>query len=316
MADNTKAKAASAESSDAREPIGSAGGSKPTAAKPSAGLYLVATPIGNLADVTMRARDHLAGADLIACEDTRVTGRLLSAFGIATPMTAYHEHNAARVRPKLIEQIKCGKAVALVSDAGSPLISDPGYKLVRAAIEAGLPVTSLPGPSALVAALQLSGLPSDRFFFGGFLPAKTKARRDALGEVAALTATLVFFESPRRLTASLADMAAVLGPRPAAVARELTKRFEEVVRGDLGALAEDYAARAAPKGEIVVIIGPPAAEAAQWSDAELDARLTEALGTGSLKDAVAGLAKASGRPKREVYDRALRLAEAAKGPRR
>lgn len=299
-----KANAGPADSTNAREPIGSGGGSKPTA-----GFYLVATPIGNLGDLTFRARDTLSGVDLIACEDTRVTRKLLSAYGITTKLQSYHEHNAERVRPRLIEAVKCGKAVALVSDAGSPLISDPGYKLVCAAAEAGLPVTSLPGASAVLTALQLSGLPTDRFLFAGFLPAKAKARRDALGEWAGLRASLVFFESPHRLAASLADMAAELGPRRAAVARELTKRFEEVVRGDLAALAARYAAVPTPKGEIVVVVEPAAAENRALSDDELDARLAEALAAGSLKDAVASVSADSGRPKREVYRRALEVAE-------
>ena len=299
-----KANAGPADAATGREPIGSGGGSKPTA-----GLYLVATPIGNLGDLTFRARETLSGVDLIACEDTRVTRKLLSAYGITAKLQSYHEHNAEHVRPRLIEAVECGKAVALVSDAGSPLISDPGYKLVCAAAEAGLSVTSLPGASAVVTALQLSGLPTDRFLFAGFLPAKTKARREALGEWAGLRASLVFFESPHRLAASLADMAAVLGPRPAAVARELTKRFEEVVRGDLAALASGYAAGPAPKGEIVVVVGPAAVGSKVLSDDELDARLAAALAAGSLKDAVASVSADSGRPKREVYGRALQLAE-------
>ena len=299
-----KANAGPADETIAGEPIGRKGGSKPTA-----GLYLIATPIGNLGDLTFRARDTLLAVDLIACEDTRVTRKLLSAYGITTKLQSYHEHNAERVRPRLIEAAKCGKAVALVSDAGSPLISDPGYRLVRAAAEAGLPVTSLPGASAVVTALQLSGLPTDRFLFAGFLPAKAKARRDALSEWADLRASLVFFESPHRLAASLADMAAQFGARQAAVARELTKRFEEVVRGDLAALAARYAAGPTPKGEIVVVVEPAAAESRILSDDELDARLAEALAAGSLKDAVASVSRDSGRPKREVYSRALRLAD-------
>ena len=273
-----------------------------------AGLYLVATPIGNLGDISRRALEVLRRADRIACEDTRVTRKLLSAEGIATPTTAYHDHSGPRERRRLLDAVAAGAAIAVVSDAGTPLVSDPGFKLVREAIEAGLPVTALPGPSAPLVALLLSGLPSDRFFFGGFLPAKSGARRQALQDVAGLDASLIFFEGASRVAASLADMAAVLGDREAAVARELTKLHEEVRRGGLAGLAAHYAESGAPKGEIVVVVGPPAPQEA-GEGFDLDAALAEALKHGSLRDAAATVAAASGLPRRRVYARALELAK-------
>ncbi len=277
------------------------------------GLHLVACPIGNLADVTLRALATLDQADLLACEDTRYTRRLLQAHGLDRPdrsLVAYHEHNAARVRPKLIEALKRGETVALVSDAGTPLVSDPGYKLVRAAIEAGVRVVPVPGASAVLAGLVAAGLPSDRFCFAGFPPPKSAARQRWLEELKAVPATLVFFEAPQRLAASLADMAAVLGAdRQAAVARELTKLFEELRRDELGALAAAYAEAAQPKGEIVVLVGPPAAEAV--GPEQLDAQLRAALAAGgSLKDAVKAVQAASGLPRKQVYARALALSGA------
>ena len=274
--------------------------------QPAPGLYLTATPIGNTGDLTYRARDLLAAADVIACEDTRVTGKLLARYGITTPTVAYHDHNAAKVRPRLLGRLTRGEVVALVSDAGTPLISDPGYRLVRAAVAAGCAVTTLPGASAVLAALTLAGLPTDRFFFLGFLPAKPGARRRALGGVESVTATLVILESARRLAASLADMAAVLGPRPAAVARELTKLHEEVRRGPLDELAAFYAEAGPPKGEVVVVVGPPGEAAAP----EIDAALVEALQSMSLREAVATVAGATGAARRRVYQRALELAGA------
>lgn len=272
------------------------------------GLYLAATPIGNLRDITLRALDLLAAADLVACEDTRVGGRLLAHFGLATPLAAYHEHNAERMRPKLIERLKAGAVVALISDAGTPLVSDPGWKLVRAALAEDIPVSALPGPSAALAGLLLSGLPSDRFFFAGFLPPKSAARRRSLRALNAIPATLIFFETAPRLAASLADMAEILGDRPAAVARELTKLYEEVRRQPLAALAAHYRAAGPPKGEIVVIVGPPAAGAPEaFDDDALDASLNAALLTMSVKDASAAVAAATGRPRRLVYQRALAL---------
>jgi len=272
----------------------------------AAGLYIVATPIGNLRDITLRALDILAAADVIACEDTRVTEKLMSRYGLAGRRLAYHEHNAERMRPLLIEKLKAGGTVALVSDAGTPLISDPGFKLVRAAIGEGIAVTTLPGPSAALAALVLSGLPSDRFFFQGFLPPKEAARRRVLGEIANLSATLIVYETGPRLAATLADMAELLGDRPAAVARELTKLYEELHRSGLAALAAHYAAAGAPKGEIVIVVGGADAAAREAvSDDELDAALDAALATMSVKDASAAVAEATGRPRRDVYQRAL-----------
>jgi len=287
--------------------------SKPAAqATLAPGLYLVATPIGNLADISLRALDVLARADLVACEDTRTTRKLLTAHGIAATLTAYHDHNAARVRPKLMERLECGASVALVSDAGTPLISDPGYKLVAAAAEAGVVVTAVPGASAALAALTVSGLPSDRFLFAGFLPNRTGARRRALAELAPIPASLVIYESARRLPAALADMAEVLGPRPAAVARELTKLHEEVRRGTLAALADHYGRAGPPKGEVVVVVGPPGPDAAAAPGPEvLDAQLRAAFRRASLRDAVAAVAEASGLPRRQVYARALELMDEA-----
>jgi 16S rRNA (cytidine1402-2'-O)-methyltransferase len=272
-------------------------------------LALVATPIGNLGDMTRRAIDCLGQADIIACEDTRVTAKLLSAYDIRTPMLAYHEHNAARVRPQLIQRLNEGQIVALVSDAGTPLISDPGYKLVEAAIAENIAITAAPGASALLTALVLSGLPSDRFLFAGFLPPKSPARRAEIRALATVPATLIFYEAPQRLAKALADLAAMLGPRPAAVARELTKRFEEVRRGTLDALAAHYEAAGQPKGEIVIVVGPPGADAAadRNTEADLDAALQAALATNSVREAAALVAAETGLPRRQVYARALRL---------
>jgi 16S rRNA (cytidine1402-2'-O)-methyltransferase len=270
-------------------------------------LYLVATPIGNLGDISLRAIDTLKGADVIACEDTRVTAKLLARLGIGTALTSYHDHNAERARPALLERLRRGEAVALVSDAGTPLISDPGWRLVRACRDEGLAVTAVPGASAVPTALQLSGLPSDRFLFAGFPPARSVARRQDLRALASVPATLVFFEAAPRLAESLADMAAVLGPRQAAVTRELTKLYEEVVTGTLAELAERYAAGGPPKGEVVVVVAPPAAETI--SEVDLDALLAAALAEGaSVKDAAARVAAETGHPRRAVYARALALA--------
>lgn len=276
---------------------------KPEAILP-AGLYLVATPIGNLRDITLRALDTLKACDRVACEDTRVTGKLLRNYGITVPMTPYHEHNAAKARPKLLAEIAAGGRIALVSDAGTPLVSDPGYKLVREAIAAGLAVTAVPGPSASLAALQLSGLPSDRFSFAGFLPPKRGARRKALQDWAEAPGSLIFFETGPRLAASLSDMRAVLGERPAAVARELTKLHEEVRRGGLSELAARYEAEDAPKGEIVVVLGEGTAQDAM---PDIDALLRTALEDGGLRDAVDRVTAETGAKRREVYQRALAL---------
>lgn len=277
------------------------------APKPAGGLYLVATPIGNLGDISLRALEVLAGADVIACEDTRVTRKLTERFGIETPLTAYHEHNAAEARPKLLARLAQGEAVALVSDAGTPLISDPGYKLVREAADAGHAVTALPGASAVLAALSVAGLPTDRFFFEGFLPPKQAARQKRIAELIAMPATLVLFESGPRLAAALADLAAGLGARAAAVCRELTKLHEEVRRGDLATLARDYEAGAETRGEIVIVIAPPAEQ--ETANEDVDAMLRNALARVSVKDAVGEVALATGRARRDVYQRALALAK-------
>jgi 16S rRNA (cytidine1402-2'-O)-methyltransferase len=272
------------------------------------GLYLVATPIGNLRDITLRAIDTLRDADTIACEDRRVTAKLLAAHGIATPMTAYHEHNATRARPKLLARLKEGACIALVSDAGTPLVSDPGYKLVAACQAEGITVTAIPGPSAVLAALTLSGLPTDRFQFVGFLPPRETARRTALTALVDVDATLVVFESGRRLAGLLKDAQAILGPRPAAVCRELTKLHEEVVQGDLAELAARYADAGAPRGEVVMVIAPPAdGGGVEIDDAALDERLHAALDKESLRDAASLVARETGLPRRRVYARALAL---------
>ncbi len=277
------------------------------AKRPAGGLYLVATPIGNLGDITLRALEVLAGADVIACEDTRVTRRLSERYGIATPLTPYHEHNAAEARPKLLKRLAEGEAVALVSDAGTPLISDPGFKLVREACEARHTVTALPGASAVLTALSVAGLPTDRFFFEGFLPPKPAARQKRIAALAAIPATLVLFESGPRLADTLADLAAGLGPRAAAICRELTKLHEEIRRDDLATLARDYADGAETRGEIVIVVAPPADEETRASD--VDDMLRQALARVSVKDAVGEVALATGRPRREVYRRALELSK-------
>ena len=279
------------------------------------GLWLVATPIGNLEDISPRALAVLASVDRVACEDTRRTGRLLARHGISARLVSYHEHNAARVRPALLRTLTGGGSVALVSDAGTPLISDPGYKLVRTALDAGVRVTGCPGPSAPLLALILSGLPTDRFYFGGFLPSKAGLRREALVSLRSLDATLVFLESPRRLALSLADMEAVFGPRPAAVARELTKLHEEVRRGSLDKLASHYTAAGAPKGEVVIVVDGARGGTAQpaLSDADIDARLDHLLAGGTVRDAAAALSAETGLPRRALYTRALARSRAREG---
>jgi 16S rRNA (cytidine1402-2'-O)-methyltransferase len=278
------------------------------APKAKAGLYLVATPIGNLGDITLRALETLAGVDLIACEDTRISRRLLERFGISTPLTSYHEHNASAMRPKLLKQIADGAAVALISDAGTPLISDPGFKLVREANAAGLTVTAVPGASSVLAALSVAGLPTDRFFFEGFLPPKETARRERLRELSRIEATLVLFETGPRLAASLRDLATALGARKAAICRELTKLHEEVTRAPLTELAASADAHET-RGEFVIVVAPPDAQASTMSDAALDELLAARLRSDSLRDAVAHVVEVSGRPRREVYARALEVAK-------
>ena len=271
------------------------------------GLHIVSTPIGNLGDITVRALATLAAADLIACEDTRVTRKLLDRYAIAVPLTPYHDHNAATARPKLLQKLAEGAAVALVSDAGTPLISDPGYKLVRAAQEAGHAVTAIPGASSVLAALTVSGLPSDQFFFAGFLPSKQTARRARIAELARVPATLILFEAGPRIAETLTDLAAAFGERDAAVCRELTKLHEEIRRGPLARLA-GKGAEQETRGEFVVVIAPPPAAAPPAED-DTDALLRAALARTSLKDAVGEVAVATGLPRRTLYQRALALAE-------
>jgi len=272
-----------------------------------AGLYLVATPIGNLGDITLRALETLAAVGLVACEDTRVTRRLFERYGITTALIPYHDHNAAKTRPQILARLAAGEAVALVSDAGTPLVSDPGFKLVREAQAAGYAVTAIPGASAVLVALALAGLPTDRFLFAGFLPPREGARRARIAELAGVPATLVLFETGPRIAAMLADLAAALGVRPAAVCRELTKLHEEVRRGDVADLARHYAGDAETRGEFVVVVGP-ADETAAVDAADLDAMLQRALATASLKNAVEAVAAATGQNRRLVYRRALTLA--------
>ena len=273
------------------------------------GLVLVATPIGNLADVSSRALDALRGADLVLCEDTRMTARLLTHYGIAARTSPLHDHNEEDRIPALLDRLRSGSRMALVSDAGTPLVSDPGYRLLRAAVAAGVPVSAVPGPNAAVTALVLSGLPPQPFLFLGFPPPRPAARRAAFGrlraaERAGLSATLLWHEAPHRLADTLADLASQFGERPAAVARELTKRFEEVRRGLLSELAAHYAAAPA-RGEITVAVGPAPEEAADPQD--LDEQLRRALAHNSLKDAAALVAAATGLPRKTVYARALAL---------
>ncbi len=266
---------------------------------------MVATPIGNMRDVTLRALDVLNGVDLIACEDTRITSRLLQRYGITTPMVAHHEHNATQIRPQLLAALEKGEKVALVSDAGTPLISDPGYRLVREAAEQGHRVIPVPGASATLAALSAAGLPTDRFLFVGFLPEKQGAREKTLQGLAGEQATLVLYEAARRLPAALKDMAAALPGREVVVAREITKRFEEFIRGDIQTVCDHYQRAGPPKGEVVVLLGPPPAEVAEAAD--LDAAILAIVDDVGVKHTAAAIAALTGRPRKEVYNRALAL---------
>jgi 16S rRNA (cytidine1402-2'-O)-methyltransferase len=268
------------------------------------GLYVVATPIGNLGDITLRALAVLARAHTVYCEDTRTSRTLLARYGIGATLVPYHEHNAEEQRPRVLGELGAGKAVALVSDAGTPLVSDPGWKLVREAVAAGHAVVAIPGPCAPIAAIAVAGLPTDSFFFAGFLPAKAGARRTRIGELAQVPGTLIFFEAPSRVAAALDDLAAVLGPRPAAVARELTKLHEEIRRGPLDELRTVYD-REQVRGEVVILVGPPLE--AGVGDATIEEALDKALSAMSVRDAARVVAEALSISKARVYDLALKL---------
>src|SRR5437773_6683095 len=276
------------------------------APKAAPGLHLVATPIGNLGDITLRALQTLAGVDVIACEDTRISRRLTERYASSAQLKPYHEHNAALARPKILERLAQGASIALVSDAGTPLISDPGFKLVREVCAAGHKVIALPGPSAVLSALSVAALPTDRFFFEGFLPTKETARRARLAELKRIDATLVMFESGNRVQDTLRDLADIMGPRDAAICREMTKMHEDVRRAPLSQLA-DAADTLETRGEFVLVIGPPAAGALVMAEHELDELLRSSLTRDSVKDAVAHAVEVSGRPRRAIYARALEL---------
>src|SRR4249920_659339 len=286
----------------------SLGGHILTAPKAAPGLHLVATPIGNLGDITLRALETLASVDIIACEDTRITRRLTERYAIAALLKPYHEHNAALARPKILEKLAQGASIALVSDAGTPLISDPGFKLVREVCAAGHPVIAVPGASSVLTALSVAALPTDRFFFEGFLPAKQGARRTRLAELARIDATLVMFESGNRVQETLADLAESMAGRDAAICRELTKLHEEIKRAPIVELAK-AADQLETRGEFVLVIGPPRADANIMTQHDLDDLLRSSLARDSVKDSVAHAVELSGRPRREVYARALELAK-------
>ena len=284
-------------------------GAAPRAMPMKPGFYLVATPIGNLRDITFRALDTLSSVDLIICEDTRVTGKLMNAYGFKKKMQVYNDHATDHQREALIDAVEQGKSVAVLSDAGTPLVSDPGYKLVRGAVARGLYVTSIPGPNAALPALQLSGLPTDQFSFLGFLPPKTTARQQALQKWEAAPGTLIVYETGPRLLNSLQDMRVVLGNREAAVTRELTKMYEEVQRGTLSDLILYYSNKPAPKGEIAVVIGHAVAEVI--STESIEKQLIRALEKMSVRDAAEMVAQATGKPKRAIYTLALKLSSSS-----
>jgi 16S rRNA (cytidine1402-2'-O)-methyltransferase len=272
-----------------------------------AGLYIVATPIGNLSDISIRALATLAACDMILAEDKRVSKGLLNHYGIKTKLVSYHEHNAEAMRPEIMEKLAAGMSIAQISDAGTPLISDPGFKLVEGALTGGFTVVPIPGASAILTALVGAGLPTDKFFFEGFLPNKSSERRRRIRELDAVPGTLVFFEAPHRVQESLADLAAILGDRLAAAARELTKKFEEIRRGSLQELAQAYASGAEMRGEFVLLVGASKRIDEVLSDADIDAKLREAMVVHSAKDAAAIVASDLGLPKRQVYARAIML---------
>jgi 16S rRNA (cytidine1402-2'-O)-methyltransferase len=283
-----------------------------TPQRPAPGLYLVATPIGHASDITLRALEVLATCDLILCEDTRVTAKLLALYAIRNTLEPYHEHNAAKVRPQVLRRLADGEVIALVSDAGTPLISDPGYRLALEAREAGCAVTACPGASAALTGLSLSGLPTDRFLFVGFLPAKSGARQRAIEEVAGIKASLIFYESAHRLVNTLSDLSEILGDRPGAVCRELTKKFEEVRSGSVKELCDHYTQAGPPRGEIVIVVGG-SDKNPELSAEELDQKIEAALAQMSLKDAAAQVATETGLARKRVYQRALDLRDSKEG---
>ncbi len=268
------------------------------------GLYVVATPIGNLGDITVRALSTLAAAETVLCEDTRTSGKLMERFAIRTKLSPYHEHNAQKARPHILERLQQGATIALISDAGMPLVSDPGYRLVKEAVELGIPVTACPGPSAVLTGLALSGLPTDRFLFAGFVPQKQGERRRLFEEFAKLKATLIFFESPHRIVETLHDLATALPGRAVAVTRELTKLHEEVLRGQAQEIAAQLAARAAVKGEITLLVGPPT-EDEPVSDADIDIAINHALSTMPASKAASEVAKRFNLNRAGIYQRIL-----------
>ncbi len=274
--------------------------------KLDAGLYLVATPIGNLRDITLRALDILSSTDLILAEDTRHSRRLLDRYGISTPMRPYHEHNADKVRASVLEGLEQGQAIALISDAGTPLISDPGFKLGRAVADAGLPIIPIPGPSAVLSALCVSGLPTDKFFYAGFPPPKTIARQKFFNGLTSVPATLIFFESPNRVLASLSDMMQVFGERPAVLARELTKIHETIVRSPMSELIDQLKDQKI-RGECVLLLGPPETSGPVLSDAQIDQALRAAMAQSGVKAAAREVSQMCGLPVRQLYARALDL---------
>ena len=279
------------------------------------GLYIIATPIGNIEDITLRALEILRKIDILACEDTRVTGKLTTVYNLPVQKIPYHDHNAEKMRPRLMDLLKKGKRVGLISDAGMPLISDPGYKLVKQCAAENIPMTCIPGATASLTALVLSGLPTDKFMFAGFLSSKIAARRTALAEIKAVPATLLFYETAPRLTKSLNDMLAILGDRPAAVARELTKKFEEVKRGSLSELVKHYQTQGNPKGEIVIVVGAACADQDEiWTEKDIDQLLLDMMDKEgmSVRDASAFVAAKSGIKKKDIYQKALLLQQKKK----
>src|SRR3954452_13139455 len=305
------AKAASINTSDSLTPPArtfSVGGHVLIAPKAVPGLHLVATPIGNLGDITLRALETLAGDHIIACEDTRITRRLTERYAISAQLKPYHEHNAALARPRILEKLAQGASIALVSDAGTPLISDPGFKLVREVCAAGFAVIAVPGASSVLTALSVAALPTDRFYFEGFLPPKQGARRTRLAELAKIDATLVMFESGNRVQDTLADLAEIMGDRDAAICRELTKLHEQITRAPIAELAK-AADTLETRGEFVLVVAPPRPDSLIMTDDALDELLRTSLARDSVKDSVAHAVELSGRPRREVYARALELAK-------